>query len=395
MAGLLDIVLIVVLLAYLVHGYRLGLIRSLGALIGIAVGAVVATFVGALVADLSSSASIRLIGGTAAAIVLILLGHGVGAALGGVVGRRVRRGPLGVVDRLLGAAVNLGVAALVATIVASGIVALGAPFLTQPIASSRVLAAIQAITPPEIATTLADVRTAALPGGFPMLDQTLGGPTVRPTPPPLRTGTTVLRTAAESVVKVTGTAYACGQDQSGSGFVIAPHRVLTNAHVLTGVSRPVVLDRTGRQHVGTIVSFDVRHDLALIAVPSLDAPALTIAADPGPDDAGVVDGYPFGGPFRTVPAGVETTAPVEVHDIAGSGTTVRQVATLAAVVEQGDSGGPLVTPSGAVAGIVFARSATTGGVGYAMAPVEFRPLVTAAPALRDAVSSGPCRKDHS
>lgn len=392
MAGLFDIALIVLLLAYLVHGYRLGLIRSLGALIGIAAGAVVATFAGTLIARLSTDAPVRLIGGTAAAIVLVLVGHGIGSALGGLVGRRIRRGALGPVDRLLGAAVNLVVAALVTSIIASGVVALGAPFLAQPIASSRVLAAIQSITPPQVATTLARVRTAALPAGLPMLDQALGGPTVRPTLPPVSTGTGALRTAAASVVKVTGTAYACGQDQSGSGFVVAPHRVLTNAHVLTGVSRPVVLDRSGGQHVGTIVRFDAQHDLAVIAVPSLDAPALMIAAEPRPDGAGVVDGYPFGGPFRTGSAGIVSVAPVPVHDIAGHGTTVRRVVTLAAVVEQGDSGGPLLSPSGTVAGIVFARSATTKGVGYAMAPQEFRRTIDAAPALRDPVSSGPCRK---
>lgn len=393
MAGLLDVALIVLLLAYLVYGYRLGLIRSLGALVGIAVGAVAAALLGPLVSALSTDATVRVIASIVVSCVLILLGHGIGAALGALVGRRVQRGSLGLVDRFLGAAINLAVAALVVSIVAAGVAALGVPFLAQPIASSRVLGVIQAATPPQVATGLARLRMTVLPAGLPVLNQTLGGPTSRPRLPAVPTGTAALRTAAVSVVKVTGTAYACGQDQSGSGFVIAPHRVLTNAHVLTGVTRPVVLDRDGGVHVGTIVGFDVRNDLAVVAVPSLRAPTLTVAAEPDAGASGVVDGYPFGGPFRTGAAGVVATNPTPVHDVAGSGTTIRRVVTLAANVEQGDSGGPLLTPSGEVAGIVFAKSATTQGVGYAMAPEEFRALVPQSPSLRRSVSSGPCRRD--
>lgn len=393
MSGLLDVALIVLLLAYLVYGYRLGLVRSLGALIGIALGAVAAALLGSPIGALSKDATVRVVATIVISCVLILLGHGIGAAAGAVIGRRVQRGPLGLADRVLGGAVNVVVAAFVVSVVATGIAALGVPFLAQPIASSRVLGTIEAVTPPQVATALAQLRTTMLPGGLPVLNQTLGGPTTSPSLPPVQTGTAALRTAAASVVKVTGTAYACGQDQSGSGFVIAPHRVLTNAHVLTGVSRPVVLDRDGGVHLGTIVRFDPRHDLAVVAVPSLDAPALTVTADPAAGSTGVVDGYPFGGPFHTGPAGVVSTAPTPVRDVADHGTTIRRIVTLAAEVEQGNSGGPLLTAAGTVAGIVFARSATTDGVGYAMAPQEFRPLVRTAPADERAVSTGACRRD--
>src|SRR4051812_502067 len=47
-SAVLDIVLVLLLLGYLVHGYRLGLIRSVGALAGIAAGAVAATLVAPL-----------------------------------------------------------------------------------------------------------------------------------------------------------------------------------------------------------------------------------------------------------------------------------------------------------------------------------------------------------
>jgi S1-C subfamily serine protease len=81
-----------------------------------------------------------------------------------------------------------------------------------------------------------------------------------------------------------------------------------------------------------------------------------------------------------------------VHDVTGSGTSVRSLATLAADVEQGDSGGPLLSKQGRVLGIVFAKSATTADVGYAMTPPQFAGIVRGASGYRDPVSSGACSR---
>ena len=64
--------------------------------------------------------------------------------------------------------------------------------------------------------------------------------------------------------------------------------------------------------------------------------------------------------------------------------------TLAADVQQGNSGGPLLSPTGEIAGLVFAKSATTANVGYAMTMEEISPVLAQAPALTDGVSSGAC-----
>jgi S1-C subfamily serine protease len=202
-----------------------------------------------------------------------------------------------------------------------------------------------------------------------------------------------LRTAAASVVKITGRAPACNQEQSGSGFVVAGNRVLTNAHVVSGVTSPVVLVPNGQALTGTVTFYDPKRDLAVITVKGMTASPLTVAASPGVGDEGVVAGYPYGGPFTEGGARVVQSGVVTVPDVSGSGRTARSIAAIAADVEPGNSGGPLLTPSGRVIGLVFAKSTSQSDLGYAMTPGEFDSVVDRAHSLTAAVSTGACSTD--
>lgn len=192
------------------------------------------------------------------------------------------------------------------------------------------------------------------------------------------------------MVKITGRAPACGQEQSGSGSVVARDRVLTNAHVVAGVAEPVVLAPDGQALPGRVVAFDPTADLAVVAVHALAAAPLAIGRTPSSGEAGVVAGYPFGGPFTTGGARVLRTGTVVVPDAVGDGSHPRAIASIAADVEQGDSGGPLLSARGAVLGVVFARSTASDDLGYAITSQEFRRLVGRAPGLGTTVSTGAC-----
>lgn len=392
MSALLDVALVVLLLAYLLYGYHRGVIRSLGALIGIALGAVVAALLSPVVPMIVPDSTGRVVATVVVSCLLILIGHAIGAGIGALLGRRILRSPLGIIDRVLGAAVNVAVAAIVISVVAASVAALGVPFLAQPIAASAVLRVIGAATPPPLATALAQLRTTVLQTDLPLLGREAGAPTTSPNVPKIDTGTAVLTAAARSVVKVTGTAYACGQDQLGSGFVIAHDRVITNAHVIAGVTDPVILTPDGTSLVGTTVYFDRTSDLAVISVPGLTAKPLPVDLSVSAGDVGVIDGYPYGGPFRSGAAGVLQVAQTRVTDVGGSGYSDRSVATLAADVEQGNSGGPLLGRSGAVLGIVFAKSDSTSDVGFAMTSKQFSGVLADAPSLTTEVASGACTK---
>ena len=63
---------------------------------------------------------------------------------------------------------------------------------------------------------------------------------------------------------------------TGSGFVADNGLVVTNAHVVAGVTSPVVQDSRGRTWPGTVVYMDTEQDLAFISVPKLPLEPLTI-----------------------------------------------------------------------------------------------------------------------
>jgi len=276
--------------------------------------------------------------------------------------------------------------------VAGSVAAMGVPFLTRATTDSIVLRGIQSVTPPPVEDALARMRSAVLEGGLPAIQGALGGVTSNPTVPPVATGTPALYRAAASVVRISGTAFACGQNQSGSGFVIAPNRVVTNAHVVAGVRQPVVQAPNGQALDGRVVYFDPDNDLAVIAVSGLNARVLSLSGPlPNTTDA-VVDGYPHGGPFQTGAAQVLATSRERIQNIYGTAEEQREVYTIAADIEPGNSGGPLLATSGKVAGIVFARSADHANVGYAITDTELSPVVAKARALSASVSSGRCIK---
>ena len=393
MTVLLDVVLLLVLLAYLVQGYRSGLVRSLGAIVGVVAGAVAAALLAPLIADLVPEDGGRVIATLVAAIVLVLLGHAVGSGVGALIGGVLRRGPLGPIDRVLGAAAGLVVSALAISVVASLAVALGVPYLAQPVASSAVLRVIDGTTPPAVDRALAQLRSTVLAGGIPRIGIDLGTGTGTGAVPAVDRSA-ALTAATASVVKITGRAPACRQEQAGSGFVVSPGRVLTNAHVVAGVTDPVVLTPDGDAVTGRVTAFDPARDLALIAVRGLDERPLRIAGEPQVGDVAVVAGYPFGGPYSEGGARVVQTGRVQVPDVGDEGgSSERSIAAIKADVEQGNSGGPLLTPEGRVAGVVFAKGTGTTDLGYAMTPAEFQTVVEGARARSARVSTGRCSRE--
>jgi S1-C subfamily serine protease len=386
-SAILDVILIVLLVASLGAGFRTGLIGSISGLLGLVAGAVAAYFVVPLVPTWVSAAEWRTPASIAAALILVVAGLTIGESIGRALRSRTPRKLRGI-DRLFGAVVGVAAAAAVISMVAFSVGALGIPPLTAAIASSGVVRTIDSVTPVPVKSFLAELRSTVVDDGLPLITDAFGGQT--PVLPDAQLDNAALDTAAESVLRITGNAVACGQSQSGSGFVVAPERVMTNAHVVAGVTEAVVEVPGAGALTGEIVYFDPVDDLAIIAVPGLSVLPLTLQGDLGVDSEAVSLGYPFGGPFDSDPARVLSMDSVLVADIYGQSPTPRAVYTLAADVQQGESGGPLLSVDGRVAGVIFAKAATTENVGYALAIAEVAPVVEQAAGLTAAVDSGSC-----
>ena len=133
---------------------------------------------------------------------------------------------------------------------------MGVPLFSQAISGSYVVRAIDTLTPAPVDALLARVRAAVLEEGLPAIGDALGGVVTSPGIPDVPTDTDPLSIAAQSVVRIGGTAYACGQNQTGTGFVVAPDRIVTNAHVVAGVDAPIVEAPSGQTLEGRVVYLD-------------------------------------------------------------------------------------------------------------------------------------------
>lgn len=390
-ARLLDVLLVLALLVFIGEGVRNGIARSLGAIVGVVAGGAVAFLAIPVLAAAVPDPFWRVAVIVAVSLVLLFGGHALGARVGrGVRDRDPDRDGPGPGSRLAGGLANGVIAALAFSLVAGGVGAMGVPLFSQAITGSFVLRAIDSVTPPPLDAALARIRSAVLEEGLPVIGEALGGIAGSPGIPDVPTDTDPLTQAAQSVVRIGGTAFACGQNQTGTGFVVATDRIVTNAHVVAGVDQPIVEAPDGQTLEGRVVYLDPVDDLAVVAVDGLAARALALSPGLAVGETAVVQGYPFGGPFARGGAEVLAVSSEQIPDIYGSSRTAREVYTLAALVQPGNSGGPLLAADGRVAGVVFARSADDPELGYAMTNAELGPVASAAAGLSAPVSSGAC-----
>ena len=373
------------------YGYRNGFVHAIGALAGVVIGLVGVFLLLPIVGGWVPGSNWRIVVVLGVAIALLAGGYAIGTAIAGAIERSVKAKGLRVVNRLLGAVTNVVASALVVLVLSSSLGGFGIPTLSKVIGESTVLRTIAGLTPDPAEAFLAQLRSSLLSTGIPAIQEALGGITETPVlPDDVDTGSEALTRAAQSVVRITGTAASCSQTQSGSGFVVAAERIVTNAHVVSGVVEPIVESPGGQVLTGSVVYFDPVDDLAIIAVPGLDAAPLALGDTAPVGETGVIDGYPFGGPFVTSAAEVLAVSTSNVNDIYGSNASPREVYSLATTVNEGDSGGPFLANDGTVIGVVFAKSANTANLGYAMTMAELDPVASMAPGLTRPVGTGQC-----
>jgi S1-C subfamily serine protease len=397
MANGLDLVLAIMLVSYAIIGYRHGLVVSVMSLAGFLAGGAVGMW---LLPEMLRHWDAVDNNATSRTLVL-LLGVFVFAAMGQAlavgVGHRVRSGlrdePQRVADSVLGAVATVLAVSVLAWFLAGAVRGGAQTQLTKAIGTSRIISAIDRFVPPQTARLFAGFQSVLDREGFPRVFEGVRAEPIAPIAPPndrLAFGPGVAR-AGSSIVKITGVASSCNREQEGSGWVVSPGKVVTNAHVVAGTtSERVRIQGVGRYYDASVVVFDPRRDLAVLSVPGLPAPASTQGPDLKRSGGAVVAGFPLNGPYRRDPARVRDVLTATGADIYGNPGVVREVYSLYARVQPGNSGGPLLSPTGAVVGIVFARSLDDDKTGYALTLDEARPVLNAANGAFSPVSTGGC-----
>ena len=170
--------------------------------------------------------------------------------------------------------------------------------------------------------------------------------------------------AASSVLKIHGE-NACGRGVEGTGFLYADDRMMTNAHVVAGVSDPEVL--VGDTAVpARVVHYDPQLDVAVLALDDAGRPHLAFDRVAEQSDPVAILGYPQDGPYDVRPGRIRAEQRLRSPDIYGEGTVIREVFSVRGLIRPGNSGGPIVDSGGDVVGVVFAASVTDRDTGYAL-----------------------------
>lgn len=143
-----------------------------------------------------------------------------------------------------------------------------------------------------------------------------------------------------------------GRVNSGTGFVVAEGRVLTNSHVVEQCSRITARTADGRQLPAQVGARDAALDLALLTVPRDAGPALTFRETPAVrrGDEVVTYGFPLSGLLSSGP----TLTRGDVSALAGLRDDQAQL-QISAPVQPGNSGGPLLDRAGNVVGVIVSK----------------------------------------
>ncbi|SEP52905.1 MarP family serine protease [Amycolatopsis saalfeldensis] len=388
-----DVLVLLLAVLAAVSGAFQGVIVALPALIGVGIGAVLGVKLAPYVVELFDNQVAKVAFAFGTVVFLVVLGETIGVWVGRRLRQKINPDKLSGVDKTLGAIVQAAAVFVVAWLVANPLTTVSAvPGLAKAINSSVVLGKVNDAMPAAAQGFPTDLRKLLDASGFPSAVPPFEKAPSADTSPPDSTldASAVVTRVHPSVVKIRGNAPSCSRALEGSGFVIAPQRVMTNAHVVAGTDE-VGIESTSGDYRARVVYFNPEVDIAVLAVPGLRAPALPFAGQTaGAGDSAIVLGYPLDGPYKATAARVRGRINLRGPDIYEANTVQRDVFTVRATIRSGNSGGPMLTPDGDVIGVVFGAAVEDPDTGFTLTAEQVRSEVDAAPSQTTNVSTGAC-----
>jgi S1-C subfamily serine protease len=388
-----DLVLVISAISFAFSGYRQGFVVGVLAFLGFLGGGVLGLLVAPTAVSRLDAGAVQSLAAIAIVLLAATAGQVVLAWLGALVRDSITWQPARVIDATLGALVSVVAMLLVAWFLASSLRPGPVPAISRQVSDSRIITAVDGVMPESANTLFSSFRRVLDDSGLPTVFGGLSPESIRAVQPPKPevARRAAIRKASASIVEIEGTANSCSRRLDGSGFVVSPQHVLTNAHVVAGVDRSNVrVGGEGPRLSARVVVFDPERDLAMLYVPGLRAAPLSFDDGAGRGDQGVVAGFPQGGPFRLEPARIRDTIQARGPDIYQRKQVTRQVFSLYANVQPGNSGGPLLAPNGDVYGVVFAKSLDDAQTGYALTAKEVAPDVNAGRTKTTETGTGSC-----
>ncbi|GAA1943154.1 MarP family serine protease [Nocardioides hwasunensis] len=388
--NVLDWCLVALVGIYALSGYWQGFITGACATAGLLLGGLLGIWVAPLaLGDASPSLWVSL-----GALFIVIVSASLGQAIFQFVGARIRDRitwqPIRAVDAVGGSVLSAVAVLLVAWALGVAVSGTRIGAFTPLVRDSTILAKVDQTLPTDSSKVLQTFNNVVGTTFFPRYLEPFAPErivAVKPGDPRMLTDPDVVA-AESSVVKVRG-ANGCGSGVEGTGFFYAPGRLMTNAHVVAGVTRPEV-EVGGSSVVASVVLYDPELDIAVLSLPDAGVPQLSFDVEAQPRDAIAVLGYPQDGPYSVETGRIRSEQRLRSPDIYGEGTVIRQVYSLRALIRPGNSGGPIVTSAGEVAGLVFAASVSDPDTGYALTAAQVAESAEAGIARQSPVDTGTC-----
>ncbi|MCW2826474.1 MAG: peptidase and chymotrypsin/Hap [Marmoricola sp.] len=386
----LDWSLVVLTLAYALSGYWQGFVTGACATAGLLLGGLAGIWLAPLLlGDAAPSLWVSL-GALFVVLVMASLGQAVLQYVGTRLRARLTWQPIRAVDAVGGAVLSVVAVLVVAWMLGVAISGSRIPGISPQVRDSRVLVAVNDVMPVRAQQALRSFDNVVGSGFFPRYLEPFAPERIVRVP---QAEARVLRdpdirAAAASVFKIRSN-NRCGSGVEGTGFLYAPDKLMTNAHVVAGVTEPMV--QVGKRAVeGTVVYYNPDVDVAVIDVPGLEGPTIRFDLGGKERQQGAVLGFPQDGPFNAQRVRIRSDQRLRSPDIYGNGTVTRHVFSLRGLIRPGNSGGPVVSTGGRVLGVVFAASVSDRDTGYALTADQVRQAAAVGLAAKERVSSGNC-----
>lgn len=393
MAGnLIDIAIVALTVVFAVNGYRQGLLVGLLSLMGFFGGVLLGLRLGPWLAEYSDDDSTRVMISLFVVFGLAVAGQALTSLLGGRLRSALRNRVAQRFDDVGGSIISVVTALAVVWLIAVPLGSSSLPWLAKSVRNSSIIGAVNKVMPAEAHALSDTLRDTVDTRGFPDVFGGLSPTKVRdvPAPDPALTNSLAVQKAKQSVVKVRGAAQSCSRNIEGTGFVYAPGRVMTNAHVVAG-TRSVTVELAETRYNARVVVYDPARDLAVLYAPRLKAPVLPFAPHPAASESdAVVVGFPLDGPFDAQAARVRDLREITGPDIYESGNVTREIYTIRALVRSGNSGGPLMATDGTVLGVIFAAAADDPQTGFALTAGEAAATATLGAERTEATGTQHC-----
>jgi S1-C subfamily serine protease len=368
----LDIAVLAVAFIAAVSGWRSGALGSLMSFVGVVLGAVAGVLLAPHLVTQITGARTKLFAALFLILALVVIGAVAGVVLGRAVRGAIRNRTIRTIDSVIGVGLQLVAVLVAAWLLATPLTSSQQPNLAAAVRGSKVLAQVDEVAPSWLKSVPNRLSALLNTSGLPDVLQPFGRTPIIAVsaPDPTLASNPVVSTAQPSVVKIRGVAPGCQKVLEGSGFVVAPNRVMSNAHVVAG-SDSVTVNASGTDYDATVVSYDPDADISILDVPNLPSQPLTFAdksAETGTD--ALVLGYPGGGEFAATPARIRETIELNGPDIYRTANVTREVYTVRGTVRQGNSGGPLMDLNGKVLGVVFGAAVDDPDTGFVLTAKE-------------------------